>query len=49
MGVEELFILFFMEFLIKVSNFGESFLMVVDGLDESEYKGCNDFFNVVVN
>ena len=49
MGVEELFTLLFMEPLTKVSNPGESLLMVVDGLDESEYKGRNDLLNVVAN
>ena len=49
MGVEELFTLLFMEPLTNVSNPGESLLMVVDGLDESEYKGRNDLLNVVAN
>lgn len=49
MGVEELFTLLFMEPLIKVSNPGESLLIVVDGLDESEYKGRNDLLNVFAN
>ena len=49
MDVEELFTLLFMEPLTKVRNPDESLLMVVDGLDESEYKGRNDLLNVVAN
>ena len=49
MDVEELFTLLFMEPLTTVRNPDESLLMVVDGLDESEYKGRNDLLNVVAN
>ena len=47
--VEELFELLFEEPLRNVGDPGECFLMVIDGLDESEYKGRNEMLDVVGN
>ena len=49
MGVEELFALLFKEPLSAVSDPGRNMLMVIDGLDESEYKGRNELLNVIAN
>ena len=47
--VEELFELLFEEPLRSVGDPGECFLMVIDGLDESEYKGRNEMLDVIDN
>ena len=47
MGVEELFSLLFKEPLSSVSDPERSILMVIDGLDESEYQGRNELLDVV--
>ena len=47
--VGELFELLFEEPLIKVDDPGRSLLMVIDGLDESEYKGRNELLDVIAN
>ena len=47
--VGELFELLFEEPLINVGVPGRSLLMVIDGLDESEYKGRNELLDVIVN
>ena len=47
--VEELFELLFEEPLRTVDDPGRSLLMVIDGLDESEYKGRNELLDVVAN
>ncbi|CAH3180644.1 unnamed protein product, partial [Porites lobata] len=47
--VGELFELLFEEPLINVDDPGRSLLMVIDGLDESEYKGRNDLLDVMAN
>ena len=47
MGVEELFALLFKEPLITVGDPGRSMLMVIDGLDESEYQGRNEILLTV--
>ena len=47
--VEELFELLFEEPLGNVGDPGECFLMVIDGLDESEYKGRNEMLDVIGN
>ena len=47
MGVEELFALLFKEPLSTVSDPERSILMVIDGLDESEYQGRNELLDVV--
>ena len=49
MGVEELFALLFKEPLSKVADPGRNLLIVIDGLDESEYQGRNDLLDVIVN
>ena len=49
MGVEELFALLFKEPLSAVSDPGRNLLMVIDGLDESEYKGRNELLDVIAN
>ena len=49
MGVEELFALLFKEPLSAVSDPGRNMLMVIDGLDESEYKGRNELLDVIAN
>ncbi|XP_022795080.1 uncharacterized protein LOC111333714 [Stylophora pistillata] len=47
MGVEELFSLLFREPLSNVSDPESSILIVIDGLDESEYQGRNELLNMV--
>ncbi|CAH3185731.1 unnamed protein product, partial [Porites lobata] len=47
--VGELFELLFEELLINVDDPGRSLLMVIDGLDESEYKGRNELLDVMAN
>ena len=49
MGVEDLFALLFKEPLIAVKDPEKNILMVVDGLDESEYQGRNELLGVVAN
>lgn len=49
MSVEELFVFLFKEFLCNVGVFGRYMLIVIDGFDESEYNGCNELFDVIVN
>ena len=46
---EELFELLFEEPLRNVDDPGRNFLMVIDGLDESEYKGRNEMLDVIDN
>ena len=47
MGVEELFSLLFKETLSTVDDPGRNMLMVIDGLDESEYQGRNELLDVI--
>lgn len=47
MGVEDLFALLFKEPLALVPDPGRNILMVIDGLDESEYQGRNELLNVI--
>ena len=47
MSVEELFALLFKEPLSAVGDPGRNMLIVIDGLDESEYHGRNDLLNVI--
>ena len=47
--VGELFELLFEEPLINVDDPGRSLLMVIDGLDESEYKGRNELLDVMAS
>ena len=49
MGVEELFALLFKEPLSAVGDPGRNMLMVIDGLDESEYEGRNELLDVISN
>ena len=49
MGVEELFALLFKEPITSVVDPGRNILMVIDGLDESEYQGRNDLLDVIAN
>ena len=49
MGVEELFALLFKEPLSAVGDLGRNMLMVIDGLDESEYQGQSELLNVIAN
>ena len=49
MGVEELFALLFKEPLSAVGDLGRNMLMVIDGLDESEYEGRNELLDVIAN
>ena len=49
MGVEELFALLFKEPLSAVGDPGRNMLMLIDGLDESEYKGRNELLDVIAN
>ena len=49
MGVEELFALLFKEPLSSVRDPGHNMLMVIDGLDESEFKGRNELLDVIAN
>ena len=47
--VQELFEFLFEEPLCSVGDPGRNLLLVMDGLDESEYKGRNDLLDVVAN
>ena len=47
--VQELFEFLFEEPLRRVGDPGTNLLLVIDGLDESEYKGRNDLLDVVAN
>ena len=47
--VGELFELLFEEPLINIDDPGRSLLMMIDGLDESEYKGRNELLDVIAN
>ena len=47
MGVEELFALLFKEPLSTVTKPGRNMLMVIDGLDESEYQERNEILDVL--
>ena len=47
--VGELFELLFEEPLINIDDPGRSLLMVIDALDESEYKGRNELLDVMAN
>ena len=49
MGVEELFALLLKEPLSTVDDPGRNSLIVIDGLDESEYHGRNELLNVIRN
>ena len=49
MGVEELFAVLFKEPLSAVGDPESNMLMVIDGLDESEYKGRNELLDVIAN
>ena len=49
MGVEELFALLFKEPLSSVADPGRNMLMVIDGLDESEYQERNELLDVIAN
>ena len=49
MGVKELFALLFKEPLSTVVDPGGNMLMVIDGLDESEYQGQNELLDVIAN
>ena len=49
MGVEELFALLFKEPLSAVGDPGRNMLMVIDGLDESEYEGRSELLDVIAN
>ena len=47
--VQELFEFLFEEPLCSVGDRGRNLLLVIDGLDESEYKGRNDLLDIVAN
>ena len=49
MGVEELFALLFKEPLSAVGDPGRNMLMVIDGLDESEYQGRSELLDVIAD
>ena len=49
MEVSDLFELLLMEPLSKVKDPGRNILMVIDGLDESEYQGRNELVDVIAN
>ena len=49
MSVEELFALLFKEPLSTVQDPGRNTLIVIDGLDESEYQGRNELLHVISN
>ena len=49
MGVEELFALLFKEPISSVGDPQRNILMVIDGLDESEYQGRNELLDVIAN
>ena len=47
--VQELFEFLFEEPLCSVGDRGRNLLLVIDGLDESEYEGRNDLLDVIAN
>ena len=49
MGVEELFALLFKEPLSTVADPGRNMLMVIDGLDESDYQERNELLDILAN
>ena len=49
MGVEELFALLFKEPLSSVEDPGRNMLIVIDGLDESDYHDRNELLEVIVS
>ena len=49
MGVEELFALLFKEPLSSVEDPGRNMLIVIDGLDESDYHDRNELLEVIAN
>ena len=49
MGVEELFALLFKEPLSNVAYRGKNMLIVIDGLDESDYQERNELLDVIAN
>ena len=49
MEVEELFALLFKEPLSTIDDPGRNILIVIDGLDESEYQGRNELLDVIGN
>ena len=49
MGVEELFALLFKEPIGSVEDPGRNMLIVIDGLDESDYNDRNELLEVIVN
>ena len=49
MGVEELFALLFKEPPSAVGDPGRNMLMVIDGLDESEYQGRSELLDVIAD
>ena len=49
LGVEELFALLFKEPLSIVADPGRNMLMVIDGLDESDYQERNELLDVLAN
>ena len=49
MGVEELFALLFKEPQSSVADPGRNMLMVIDGLDESEYQERNELLDVIAS
>ena len=49
MSVEELFALLFKEPLSTVQDPGRNTLIIIDGLDESEYQGRNELLQVISN
>ena len=49
MGIEELFAILFKELLSTLDDPGRNFLIVIDGLDESEYQGRNELLDVIGN
>ena len=49
MGVEELFALLFKEPLSSVEDPGRNLLIVIDGLDESDYHDRNELLEVIAN
>ena len=49
MGVEELFALLFKEPLSSVEDPGRNLLIVIDGLDESDYHDRNELLEVIVS
>ena len=49
MGVKELFALLFKEPLSEITDPRRNLLLVIDALDESEYKGRNELLDVIAN